>query len=102
MMREGKVQGQGLGIFHNVKGKMYCLELGQISNFKEFSHYFYAAQYQRRGSNPQLGPQPRLPRANRLGLEKVSTEPPEGKLRPAFQPNYPTSSSNLAEAVSRK
>ena len=37
-----------MGVISSIKGKMYCLQLGEVSNFKDFSHYFYANQYKKK------------------------------------------------------
>ena len=37
-----------MGVISSIKGKMYCLKLGEVSSWKEFSNYFYFTQYRRR------------------------------------------------------
>ena len=48
MIKEKKVHSQNMGVISSVKGKMYCLQLGEVSNYKDFSHYFYTNQYKRK------------------------------------------------------
>lgn len=52
MLKDRKAHEHNVGVLHNIKGKMYCLKLGEVSNFKEFSHYFYTSQYRRKLSKP--------------------------------------------------
>lgn len=47
MMKNRKAHEYNLGVLNNIKGRMYCLRLGEVSNYKEFSHYFYTSQYRR-------------------------------------------------------
>ena len=47
-MKDKGAHKNNVGVLTNIKGKMYCLKLGQVGNFKEFSHYFYASQYRRK------------------------------------------------------
>lgn len=51
MIKHNKVQAKNFGVLHSIKGKMYCLKLGEVSKSKELSHYFYTSQYKRQLKN---------------------------------------------------
>ena len=48
MIKDKKAHEQNMGVISSIKGKMYCLKLGEVSNYKDFSHFFYANQYKRK------------------------------------------------------
>lgn len=56
MLKDKQAHSHNLGVIQNIKGKMYCLKLGEVAQFKEFSHYFYTSQYRRRFSKAQSTP----------------------------------------------
>lgn len=53
MLKDKVAHSHNLGVIQSIKGKMYCLKLGEVAQFKEFSHYFYTSQYRRKLSKPQ-------------------------------------------------
>lgn len=48
MISDKKSHMNNMGIINNIKGKMYCLKLGEVSKPKEFVHYFYTTQYRKK------------------------------------------------------
>lgn len=72
MLKDKKAHEHNLGVLQNIKGKMYCLKLGEVSNFKQFSHYFYTSQYRRRVSGVN---EPGL--RNMTKYKKIITQPAE-------------------------
>jgi hypothetical protein len=48
MIKDKKAHEQNMGIINNIKGKMYCLKLGEVSNHKDFSRFFYTTQYKKK------------------------------------------------------
>jgi hypothetical protein len=48
MFREKKVHTNNMGIITNIKGKMYCLKLGEVSKPKKFTDFFYSTQYRKK------------------------------------------------------
>lgn len=53
MLHEPKTLEQNMGVITNIKGKMYCLKLGEVSSSKDFSHYFYSKQFRLRHQKPE-------------------------------------------------
>ena len=45
MMNESKLHDNNMGIIASIKGKMYCLKLGEVSRSKDFSRFFYSNQF---------------------------------------------------------
>lgn len=45
MLNQPKCFEQNMGVISSIKGKMYCLKLGEVSCSKDFSHYFYSKQF---------------------------------------------------------
>jgi len=45
MLSEPRALDQNMGVISSIKGKMYCLKLGEVSSSKDFSHYFYTKQF---------------------------------------------------------
>lgn len=48
MIQDKKVHSHNMGVITNIKGKMYCLKLGEVSKPKDFSYFFYSTQYRKR------------------------------------------------------
>ena len=44
-MNESKLHDNNMGIIASIKGKMYCLKLGEVSRSKDFSRFFYSNQF---------------------------------------------------------
>jgi hypothetical protein len=51
LIKDTRAHRQNIGVISSIKGKMYCLKLGQMQSSKEFSHYFYVNLYKRRMEN---------------------------------------------------
>ena len=47
-MRDPKAHEHNMGVLSTIKGKMYCLKLGTVSQSKNVEHFFYANQFRRR------------------------------------------------------
>jgi hypothetical protein len=47
-MKDPKAHENNMGVISSIKGKMYCLKLGEVSSSKDFSNYFYFTQYRKR------------------------------------------------------
>lgn len=45
MLHETKAHENNMGIISSIKGKMYCLKLGEVSSSKDFSRFFYSNQF---------------------------------------------------------
>jgi hypothetical protein len=45
MLHEPRALEQNMGVISSIKGKMYCLKLGEVSSSKDFSHFFYSKQF---------------------------------------------------------
>ena len=45
MLTDPKALEQNMGVISNIKGKMYCLKLGELSSSKDFSRFFYSKQF---------------------------------------------------------
>jgi hypothetical protein len=52
-MHESKVHENNMGIISSIKGKMYCLKLGEVSSSKDFSRFFYSNQFRIRKEKPE-------------------------------------------------
>ena len=52
-MKNPKVHDLNMGVISSIKGKMYCLKLGEVSSSKDFSNYFYTNIYRRRLLKPE-------------------------------------------------
>lgn len=48
MIKDKKAHSNNMGVITNIKGKMYCLKLGEVSKPKDFSFYFYSTQYRKK------------------------------------------------------
>ena len=48
MIQDKKVHSHNMGVITNIKGRMYCLKLGEVSKPKDFSYFFYSTQYRKR------------------------------------------------------
>jgi hypothetical protein len=48
MFQEKKVYTNNMGIITNIKGKMYCLKLGEVSKPKNFTDFFFSTQYRKK------------------------------------------------------
>ena len=48
MFKDKEAHDHNTGVITNIKGRMYCLKLGEVGRQKELSHYFYATQYKKR------------------------------------------------------
>ena len=46
-MKKGVAHENNMGVIHQIKGKTYCLQLGEIDKSKDFPFYFYANRYER-------------------------------------------------------
>lgn len=51
LFKDKKAHSNNMGVISSIKGKMYCLKLGEVSKPKDFSHYFYTTQYKRKCKN---------------------------------------------------
>lgn len=51
MIKDKKAHSNNMGVITNIKGKMYCLKLGEVSKPKDFSFYFYSTQYRKKASS---------------------------------------------------
>lgn len=47
-MKDPKLHENNMGVISSIKGKMYCLKLGEVGHPKDFSHYFYFSQHRNR------------------------------------------------------
>lgn len=45
MISDPKTLEKNMGVISSIKGKMYCLKLGEVSSSKDFSNYFYSKQF---------------------------------------------------------
>ena len=48
MMKDRKAHKNNSGVMATIKGKSYCLKLGEVGGQKELSHYFYTTQFRRK------------------------------------------------------
>lgn len=48
MLKDPTAHEVNIGVISNIKGKMYCLKLGELSSSKDFSHYFFTNQFRRK------------------------------------------------------
>jgi len=48
MLHDIKPHENNMGIISNIKGKMYCLKLGEVSSSKDFTRFFYSNQFRMR------------------------------------------------------
>lgn len=53
MITDPKSLDQNMGVISSIKGKMYCLKLGEVSSSKDFSHYFYSKQFKVKKDKPE-------------------------------------------------
>ena len=53
MITDPKALEQNMGVISSIKGKMYCLKLGEVSSSKDFSHYFYSKQFKVKREKPE-------------------------------------------------
>lgn len=53
MLHDPKTLEQNMGVITSIKGKMYCLKLGEVSSSKDFSHYFYSKQFRIKHQKPE-------------------------------------------------
>lgn len=45
--KDPKALDSHMGVLSTIKGRLYCLKLGDVSKSKNAEHFFYCSQYKR-------------------------------------------------------